>query len=93
MSLTSRERVIATINHEVPDRVPIVIGASNATGINMVAYRRLKKLLGVDSPDRYIYDFPELGASLVDEEVLERLHADIRGVWDREPQHIIEKNA
>ena len=93
MPLTSRERVIATINHEVPDRVPIVIGASNATGINMVAYRRLKKLLGVESPDRYIYDFPELGASLVDEEVLERLHTDVRGVWDREPQHIIEKNA
>ena len=37
MPLTSRERVLATINPEVPDRVPIVIGASNATGINMVA--------------------------------------------------------
>ncbi|GMV34540.1 MAG: hypothetical protein DCC59_02650 [Chloroflexi bacterium] len=93
MPLTSRERVQATINHEVPDRVPLVIGASNATGINMVAYRRLKKLLGVESPDRYIYDFPELGASLVDEEVLQRLRADVRGVWDREPQHILEKNA
>jgi len=43
MALTPRERVLAAINHEEPDRVPIVIGASNATGIKMPAYRRLKK--------------------------------------------------
>jgi len=93
MSLTSRERVLATINHEIPDRVPIVIGASNATGINIVAYRRLKKFLGVESSDRYLYDFPELGTALMDEEVLERLHSDVRGVRDLEPQHILERNA
>ena len=35
MGLTPRERVLATINHEVPDRVPIIMGVSNATGIKM----------------------------------------------------------
>ena len=29
-----------------PDRVPIIIGASNATGIKMEAYRKLKALMG-----------------------------------------------
>jgi len=93
MPLTSRERVLATLNHEKPDRVPIVLGASNATGIKMVAYRRLKKLLNFEAPERYLYDFPELGTAFIDEPMLERLHVDVRGVLDREPKHILEKNA
>jgi hypothetical protein len=31
--MTPRERVLATLRHEEPDRVPIVLGVSNATGI------------------------------------------------------------
>ena len=30
MSMTPKERVLAAINHQEPDRVPIVIGISNA---------------------------------------------------------------
>jgi uroporphyrinogen decarboxylase len=93
MTLTSRERVLITLNHEKPDRVPIVLGASNATGIKMVAYRRLKKMLNFEAPERYLYDFPELGTAFIDEPMLERLHVDVRGVLDREPKHILEKNA
>ncbi|NOH03003.1 MAG: hypothetical protein HND47_14125 [Chloroflexi bacterium] len=85
MPLTSRERVLAVLNHEVPDRVPIVIGPSNATGISMPAYRNLKKHLGFDAPEQYLYDWPELGTVLIDEPILERLHSDVRGVHDREP--------
>jgi len=33
--MTSRERVLTAINHEEPDRVPLVIGVNNATGIKM----------------------------------------------------------
>lgn len=92
MALTPRERVLAAINHEEPDRVPIVIGASNATGIKMPAYRRLKQLLGYEAEERYIYDWPELGTALVDEPVLERLRADVRGVLDRFPAFVYERN-
>jgi uroporphyrinogen decarboxylase len=87
-----RERVMAVINHEIPDRVPIVIGASNATGIKMGTYRQLKKLIGVEAEERYLYDWPELGAAAVDEAALVRLHSDVRGVLDREPQAIMEAN-
>ena len=38
MAMTSRERVLAVLNHEKPDRVPIVLGVSNATGIKMSPY-------------------------------------------------------
>ena len=92
MPLTSRERVQAVLNHDIPDRVPIVIGASNATGISTPTYRKLKKLLGVESEEQYLYDWPELGAAALDEVVLERLHSDVRGVHDREPAWVREKN-
>ncbi len=92
MALTPRERVLAAINHEEPDRVPIVIGASNATGIKMPAYRRLKQYLNFEAEERYIYDWPELGTALIDEPILERLRADVRGVLDRFPDFVYERN-
>lgn len=92
MPLTSRERVLMSINHEQPDRVPIILGTSNATGMKLRPYKRLKELLGVRSEDRFIYDWPELGAVLPDEAILERLHSDARGVFDRFPAHVYERN-
>jgi len=92
MPMTSRERVLAVLNHEIPDRVPLVIGVSNATGIKMPVYRQLKQYLGIEAPDRYVYDWPELGTALLDEETLVRLRSDVRGVLDRHPQATIRRN-
>ncbi len=92
MPLTSRERVLAVLNHEVPDRVPLVMGVSNATGIRMKPYRDIKKIVGIDAPDNYIYDWPELGTANVDELTLQRLHSDVRGVLDIEPEKVRHRN-
>jgi uroporphyrinogen decarboxylase len=92
MAMTSRERVQAVLNHEVPDRVPIIIGVSNATGIKMTPYRALKEKLGIQAPDDYIYDWPELGTAKIDEETMQRLHGDARGVLDRFPKEVQERN-
>jgi len=92
MTMTSRERVLAVLNHEVPDRVPIVIGVSNATGIKMTPYQGLKKILNIDAPDEYLYDWPELGSAKIDEQTLQRLHGDVRGVLDRFPAAVYERN-
>ncbi|MFZ5879634.1 MAG: uroporphyrinogen decarboxylase family protein [Chloroflexota bacterium] len=92
MTMTSRERVLAVLNHETPDRVPIVLGPSNATGVKMGTYRRIKELIGVQSEDRYIYDWPELGTADMDEATLDRLHSDVRGVLDLEPASVMERN-
>lgn len=93
MPMTSRERVLTTINHEQPDRVPLVIGVSNATGIKMKPYQGIKKLIDVQAPDNYIYDWPELGTALIDEETMRRLHSDVRGVLDLEPEATRRWNA
>ncbi len=92
MPLTPRQRVLTTLNHEEPDRVPIIIGTSNTTTLKLPPYRRLKTKLGIQSPDNYIYDWPELGSLAPDEIVLERLHSDARGVLDRFPAHVYARN-
>jgi len=92
MTMTSRARVLAVLNHEPPDRVPIVLGPSNATGVKMGTYRRIKELIGVQAEDRYIYDWPELGTAEMDEATLDRLHSDVRGVLDLEPASVMERN-
>ena len=49
--MTSRERVLKALNHEIPDRVPIDLGG-NQTGIHKNAYRALIDHLGIRREDR-----------------------------------------
>ncbi|MBT8071423.1 MAG: hypothetical protein KJO80_13400 [Gammaproteobacteria bacterium] len=92
MPMTSRERVLAAINHEEPDRVPLTIGVNNATGIKMKPYRGIKRIAGIEALDNYIYDWPELGTAAIDEQTMRRLHSDVRGVLDLEPATVRERN-
>ena len=92
MPMTSRERVLTTIHHEQADRIPLVIGVSNATGIKMKPYQRIKDLAGIRAPDNYLYDWPELGTAEIDEETMRRLHSDVRGVQDLEPETVRRRN-
>ncbi len=89
--MTGRDRVRMAMAHEEPDRVPILLGTTNATGIKMNAYRGLKASLGIEAPERYIYDWPELGTALVDEEAMVRLGVDARAVLDRYPAKVYER--
>ncbi|HSJ29109.1 MAG TPA: uroporphyrinogen decarboxylase family protein, partial [Acidimicrobiia bacterium] len=91
--MTPRERVLTTLAHREPDRVPIVLGVSNATGIKAGTYRELARALGLEPGDDYLYDWPELGTAAPSEEMLIRLGSDVRGVLDREPAHILAANA
>lgn len=79
MVMTPRQRVQAAINHQEPDRVPIIIGTSNTTTMKMRPYQSLKRHLGIQADNRYIYDWPELGSAALDEETLARLGSDARG--------------
>ena len=92
MSMTSGERVLAALHHEEPDRVPLVLGVSNATGIKMKPYRGIKSLANIEAPDNYLYDWPELGTAEIDEETMRRLRSDVRGVLDLEPEMVRTRN-
>jgi uroporphyrinogen decarboxylase len=85
--MTHRERVLATLNHQEPDRVPIDLGATRNTGINRYAYRKLLDYLGIDAEVIPLQDFGGArfqGLAKIDERVLERFGVDVRGIFTGE---------
>ena len=80
--MNSRERVLKTLNHEEPDRIPFDLGATIATGIHTTAYRRLRQYLGLPAVEPRIEDVIQQLAA-VDDDVAERLQTDCRNVAPR----------
>lgn len=85
-----KERVLAALSFREPDRIPIVIGPSNSTGISMPAYNNLRTHLNLPpiddtDPNNYIYNRPDLGTAYLDETISTVLGTDVRSVLDREP--------
>ena len=78
-----RERVFMALNHQEPDRVPIDFGGTSATGIQVTAYDRLKKLLGIETPSFITNRRAQLVA--VEEVIKNRLHADVDGIESNPP--------
>ena len=75
MMMTSRDRVLAAVNHREPDRVPIDLGGHRSSGMMAIAYHRLKQHLGITSGDIYVYDFVQQLA-IIEPEVLDRFGVD-----------------
>ena len=60
--MSSHERVLKTINHQEPDRVPLDLGSSIVTGIMAGALARLRKHLGLVDHHVEVFDvFQMLG--------------------------------
>ncbi len=55
--MTPRERVLAALNHQQPDRIPIDLGATRNTSINRYAYRQLIDYLGIDAEIHPLQEF------------------------------------
>lgn len=55
-TMTSRERVLAAINHKETDKVPVDCGAMRSTGIMGLAYNSLKHYLNLLEGETKIYD-------------------------------------
>lgn len=82
--MNSRERVLAAINHQEPDRVPIDIGGSVVSSIMAGALVRFRQHLGMDGPVK-VYDCIQmLGEVTMD--LVEKFDLDVLPV---EPASII----
>jgi len=90
--MTPRERVLAVINHKTPDRIVTELGSTECTTIECKAYAQLKDIVGIQREDRLMRTDMQL--SFVDEEVLEDLGTDLRGVSAHPdfPLHIINNS-
>ena len=54
--MTSRERILAAIDHRQPDRVPVDLGSTPSSGISAIAYGNLKTHLGMTHGATRVYD-------------------------------------
>jgi len=73
--VTSRERVLAALNHEEPDRPPIDLSGHRSSGLAAIVYPKLREALGLPPKPVRVYD-PVQQLAIVDEDVLERFHVD-----------------
>ncbi len=79
--MTSRERILAAINHEPVDRLPVDFGGTRQTGIAALAYERLREFLGFAThrPVR-VFDLFQMLAE-IEPEVAARFGADCVGLY------------
>ncbi len=74
--MTSRERVLAALNHVEPDRIPVDLGGHRSSGIAAIAYHHLRKYLGLPEKTVRVYDMVQQLA-VIDEDVLDLFGIDV----------------
>lgn len=77
--MTSRERVMASINHQEPEKLAMDLGSNVSAGISGMAYNSLKDYLGIKDGHTRIYDVVQQVAQ-PEEEVLDIVGADVLDV-------------
>ncbi len=73
--MNSRERVMAALNHQEADRVPVDFSGHRSSGIAAIAYAKLRDHLGLEKRPIRVYDVVQQLA-IVDEDVLDRFGVD-----------------
>jgi len=80
--MTSRERVLAAINHQQPDRCPIDLGSCGQTGMNVSTLYRLRAALGLDEHRiKAVEPYQMLGE--IEPDLMAAVHSDVIGLWNR----------
>ncbi len=78
--MNSRERLLTTLNHQEPDRIPFDLGSAQVTGIHVVAYQNLREALGLSSVEVQLCDSIQQLA-MPDDDLVRRLGVDVRGLF------------
>jgi uroporphyrinogen decarboxylase len=85
--VNSKERMLKALNHEEADRVPLDLGGTLVSSINYKTYQGLLSLLGINhGRDVQFLDIVQQIA-VMDEDVLQKLGVDVRGVLVRAPSN------
>jgi len=89
-SLTPRERVVIALNHGTPDRIPVDVGGSYATGVNVDAYAAWKAYLGLDTPTVIASRRSQI--AWLGDDIRQRFGIDTWPVLPRGPHHPPEES-
>jgi len=79
-NMTSRERLIAALNHREPDKVPVDFGGTTVTGIHAQALDRLHKFLGIEDRTVRVYE-PMQMLGIIEEDIALSLGSDVIGLY------------
>ncbi|MCF6335243.1 MAG: methyltransferase [Spirochaetales bacterium] len=80
--MTSKERVLASVNHKQPDRIPVDFGAAPVTGIHVSIVSNLRDHFKLENKKvKIIEPFPCRGG--IEEDLQEALGVDVEPVMGR----------
>lgn len=82
--MSSRKRILTTLEHKEPDRVPLDLGGVAITGIHTKAYQNLLSLIGIDEKIEVLRVRPQVAK--ISRQVLNILEVDTRGIFTKEAQ-------
>jgi len=86
--MTSKERILKALNHEETDRVPVDLGTTNVTSINIDAYNTLIEYSGIAKENNKIEIVDRAQQIVKPEEImLKYLGIDTRSVWLKRPKN------
>lgn len=91
--MNSRERFLAALNHREADHVPLELGSTQVTGIHVVAYRKVRKALGLPEVEVRFSDVIQ-GLALPDEDFIKMWSVDARGLFPLNSHNwnVVEEN-
>src|SRR5579863_6320434 len=78
----SRERIIATLNHQQPDRIPIDFGGTAVPGVHASCVAGLRDSYGLEPMPVRVHE-PFQMLALVEEDLREAMGIDVTGVFSR----------
>ena len=65
--MNSRQRILTSLNHQEPDRLPVDLGATPSSGISAIAYDNLLKYCAFEDQRNWVYDVVQQVAQPSDE--------------------------
>jgi uroporphyrinogen-III decarboxylase len=80
--VTSKQRVLAALSHQQPDRVPVDIGGTSVTGVHVSSVAALRDYYGLEKRPVMLHE-PSQMLGWVDEDLKQALGIDVEGVFPR----------
>ena len=80
--MTSRERILAALNHKEADRIPVDFGGMTVTGMHVSCVTALREYYGLDRHPVKVYE-PYQMLGYIEEDLKQALGLDVEGVGGR----------
>lgn len=87
--MNSKERVLATLKHEIPDRIPLDIGSINNTGWHWTIEKQVKERLGLKDNGYLIKSRPQL-ITVPDQSIVDYFGVDTCSIYMNETREWID---